>query len=275
MLKKPIVLTPVVHLEFPDLKEIWKCKGLLIYLVRRDLKIRFQQTFIGVFWIVLQPIVQLLIFYIIFGLLVRFPTDGIPYSVYYMSGYVVWQLFNQIINTCATSLTANIGVITKIYFPRLILPLSTTVGALIDFFITFLILLIFLFMNKYVITARYLLIPFILLITMIFSLGVGLLFGALMVVFRDTKNFLAYIIQIWMFLSPIFYAISSIPEDLRILFYINPLTGIIDTFRWICLGTSTHPSFINLGVSSLVAIFLLFIGMVSFRSMENQIADVM
>lgn len=274
-MNSPIIVTPVNALEFPSLKEVWNFKGLLFYLVMRDLKVRFQQTVIGVLWIVLQPLIQMIIFFVIFGLLVRVPTDGIPYPVFYLSGYIVWQLFLQIVNSSAYSLLGNIGIITKIYFPRLTLPLSTTIGAFIDFVISFVVLLVFLLANHYVISARYLVLPFLVLLTMVFALGVGLLFGALMVVFRDTKNLLAFILQIWMFLSPIMYPISIVPEKFRVLLYFNPLTGFIDAFRWVFLGTSSFPSLTYLAVSAVVAIILLVIGMISFRSMENRIADVM
>ncbi|MFA5835575.1 MAG: ABC transporter permease [Bellilinea sp.] len=271
----PILVTPVNKLEFPDLKEVWDSKGLLFYLVMRDLKVRFQQTFIGVLWIVLQPLIQLLIFYVIFGILIKVPTGDIPYSVFYLTGFVVWQLFLQIVNSSAYSLLGNIGIITKIFFPRLTLPLSTTIGALIDFAISFIILLVFLLANHYAITPRYFFLLLLVLLTMIFSLGIGLLFGALMVIFRDTKNLLGFILQIWMFASPIMYPIAIVPEEYRTIFYINPLTGIIDAFRWVFLGSDLLPSITNLAVSAIVAIILLLIGMISFRSMENRIADVM
>ena len=141
--------------------------------------------------------------------------------------------------------------------------------------ISFLVLEIFLLANHYPITSRYLLLPFLVLLTLIFSLGVGLLFGALMVVFRDTKNLLGFILQIWMYLSPIIYPISIVPEKYQILFYLNPLTGIIYAFRWVFLGTDTLPSALFFTVSSAVAVIFLIIGSVSFRAMENRIADVM
>jgi|ADurb_H2B_02_Slu_FD_contig_81_454683_length_1440_multi_2_in_0_out_0_2 lipopolysaccharide transport system permease protein len=271
----PIVVVPKRGLELPDLHEVWEFKDLLFFLIKRDLKVRFQQTFIGVLWIVLQPLIQMLIFFVIFGIFVRVPTDGIPYPVFYLSGYVVWQLFLQIVNSSATSLLGNIGIITKIYFPRLTLPLSTAIGALIDFLISFSVLMVFLLANNYPITARYILLPFLVLLTMVFSEGVGLLFGALMVVFRDTKNLLGFILQIWMFITPIMYTISIVPEQYKIFFYLNPLTGFIGAYRWIFLGTDSLPTVEYFVVSSLVAVAFLIVGMIAFRSMENKIADVM
>lgn len=274
-MNNPIIVTPVNNLEFPSLREVWNFKDLLFYLVMRDLKVRFQQTVIGVLWIVFQPLIQMLIFYVIFGLLVKVPTGDVPYSVFFMSGFLIWQLFTQIVNSCSFSLLGNIGVITKIYFPRLTLPLSTTIGAFIDFVISFFVLLVFLLANHYAITFRYLLLPPLVLLTMVFALGVGLLFGALMVVFRDTRNLLGFILQIWMYASPIMYPITIAPKEFQILAYINPLTGFIEAGRWIFLGSSSFPSISNLAISSVVAVILLITGMYAFRSMENRIADVM
>jgi lipopolysaccharide transport system permease protein len=271
----PIVIRPPENIEFPNLKEVWEFKDLLYFLVKRDLKVRFQQTFIGVLWIVLQPLILMLIFNVILGILIRVPTGGIPYPVFFLSGFVVWQLFSQIVNSSAYSLLGNVGLITKAYFPRLALPLSTTIGAIIDFVISFIVLVIFLLAYHYPITSRYLLLPFLVLLTMLFSLGVGLLFGASMVVFRDTKNLLGFILMIWMYLSPIMYPISIVPEKYQILFYLNPLTGFINAFRWVFLGTETLPSALFFTVSSTVAFILLLIGSVAFRAMENRIADVM
>jgi len=271
----PIVVVPRKGLEFPDLHEVWEFKDLLFFLIRRDLKVRFQQTFIGVLWIVLQPLIQMLIFFVIFGILVKVPTDGIPYPVFYLSGYVVWQLFLQIVNSSATSLLGNITIITKIYFPRLTLPLSTMIGAVIDFLVSFSLLLVFLLANNYPFTDRFLLLPFLVLLTMIFSEGVGLLFGALMVIFRDTKNLLGFILQIWMYITPILYPMTIVPEKYKLFFFINPLTGLVDAFRWVFLGTNSLPSLEYFLVSSVMAVIILLIGMMAFRSMENRIADVM
>jgi lipopolysaccharide transport system permease protein len=271
----PIVITPPKGIEFPDLKEVWGFKDLLYFLVKRDLKVRFQQTFIGVLWIVLQPLILMLIFNVILGILMRVPTEGIPYPVFFLSGFVAWQFFSQIVNSSAYSLLGNVGLITKAYFPRLALPLSTTIGAIIDFVISFLVLVIFLLAYHYPITSRYLLLPFLVILTMFFSLGVGLLFGASMVVFRDTKNLLGFILMIWMYISPIMYPISIVPEKYQIFFYLNPLTGFINALRWVFLGTNTLPTAIFFTVSSAVAFIFLLIGAVAFRAMENRIADVM
>jgi len=272
---KPIVITPPGSLDLPNFRELWEYRDLLFFLTRRDLKVRFQQTIIGVFWIILQPVIQMLIFYLILGIIAKIPTEGIPYPIFFLSGFVVWQLFSQVVNTGAYSLLSNIGVIIKSYFPRLVLPLSSTLGSLVDFFVSFLLLLVFLLANNYPITWRFLLIIPLLIITTVFSSGVGMLFGSLMVVFRDTKNFLAFILLIWMYITPIMFPISIVPEEYRILFYINPLTSLVDTYRWAFLGRGSLPRVEYFLVSFVVAVAIWFAGAIAFRSMENKIADVM
>lgn len=273
---KPIVITPPSSLEIPDFRELWEYRGLFFFLVRRDIKLRFQQTVIGFLWIILQPLIQLLIFYILFAVLVPIPTNGVPYTLFYLSGFVVWQFFTQVVNNSAMSLVGNIGVIIKSYFPRLALPLSTVASALVDFFISFLVLMAFLIANGgYPITLRYLLLPVLLVLTIIFSSGVGLLFGALMVVFRDMKNLLGFIIMIWMYITPIMYPVTIAPAKYQILFYLNPLTSLVEAFRWVFLNESGLPHYNYLLVSLAVAIIIWFGGAVAFRAMENKVADIM
>ncbi|MBN1371061.1 MAG: ABC transporter permease [Anaerolineaceae bacterium] len=273
--RKPIVITPPSSLDMPNFRELWEYRDLLFFLTRRNLKVRFQQTLIGFLWIILQPLIQMGIFYFILGILAKIPTEGVPYPIFFLSGFVVWQLFSQVVNTGAYSLLENIGVIIKSYFPRLALPLSQTIGSLVDFLVSFLILFVFLLANHFPITARYFLLPVLLLITVIFSSGVGLLFGALMVVFRDTKNFLAFILMIWMYLTPVLFPISIVPQELQVLFYLNPLTSLVEAFRWVFLNQGDFPTVANLLISFVVACALWFAGAVAFRSMENRIADVL
>jgi lipopolysaccharide transport system permease protein len=272
----PIVITPPSSLELPNFRELWEYKGLFFFLIRRDIKLRFQQTVIGVLWVALQPLIQMMIFYVILGLLVKIPTDTIPYQLFFLSGFVVWQFFSQVVNNSAYSLVGNINVIIKSYFPRLTLPLSTIANALIDFVICFVIFLVFmLFDGNFPITTRYLFLPVLLIITIIFSSGIGLLFGALMVVFRDTKNFLSFLLMMWMYLTPIMYPISIFPEKYQFLLYLNPLTIVVQTYRWVFFGLSDLPRMSYFLISFVVATVLWFYGAIAFRSMENKIADVM
>lgn len=272
----PIIITPAVPMELPDFRELWAYRGLFFFLVRRDIKLRFQQTTIGFLWIVLQPLILMLIFNVVFGILMRVPTGDTPYILFFLSAFVVWQFFTQVINASAFSLVGNIGVILKSYFPRLALPLSTVAGALVDFGVSFLILLIFLLIDgNFPISPRYLLLPVLLILTTIFASGVGLLFGALMVVFRDMKNLLAFILMIWMYLTPIIYPITIVPEQYRFLLYFNPLTSLVEAYRWVFLNQGSLPRLDYLLISLIVAIIIWFCGAMVFRAMENKIADVM
>jgi lipopolysaccharide transport system permease protein len=272
----PITITPPSSLEMPNFHELWEYKGLFFFLVRRDIKLRFQQTVIGFLWIILQPLIQLLIFYVIFGILAHIPTNGVPYPLFFLSGFVVWQFFTQVVNNSAMSLVGNISVIIKSYFPRLALPLSTVAGALVDFGISFLVLMVFLLINGgYPITLRYLLLPVLLVLTIIFSSGVGLLFGAMMVVFRDMKNLLNFIIMIWMYATPIIYPVSLVPERYQFLLYLNPMTSLVEAYRWVFLNQSGLPHYKYLLVSLGAGIVIWFGGAIAFRAMENKIADVM
>ena len=272
----PIVITPPTSLELPNFHELWEYKGLFFFLVRRDIKLRFQQTVAGFLWIILQPLIQLTIFYILFAVLVPIPTNGVPYILFFLSGFVIWQFFTQVVGNSAMSLVGNIGVIIKSYFPRLALPLSTVASALIDFGVSFLVLMVFLLANgHYPITLRYLLLPVLLILTTIFASGVGLLFGALMVIFRDMKNLLNFIMMIWMYATPIMYPVSIAPANYQILFYLNPLTSLVEGFRWIFLNESGLPHYKYLMVSLVIGIVLWFLGAVAFRAMENRVADIL
>jgi lipopolysaccharide transport system permease protein len=274
--KFPIVLTPPSSLEMPNFREVWDYKGLLFFLVRRDLMLRFQQTVIGFLWIILQPLILMLIFSVVFGILIRVPTNGIPYTIFFLSAFVVWQFFTQVVNNSANSLVGNIGVILKSYFPRLILPLSTIAAALVDFLVSFVVLLFFLLLDgNYPITIRYLYLPLLLLLTTLFASGVGMLFGALMVVFRDMKNLLAFIMMIWMYVTPLMYPISIVPEKYQMIFYLNPLTSLVDSYRWVFLNQGELPKLGYLLISFVVASVTWFCGAIAFRAMENKIADVM
>ena len=273
---KPIEISPPTLLELPNFRELWEYKGLLFFLIRRDIKLRFQQTVIGFLWIVLQPLIQMLIFTVFLGILVKVPTGDVPYHIFFLSAFIVWQFFSQVINFSAFSLVGNIGLITKSYFPRLVLPFSNVASALVDFGVSFLVLLFFLLINKdFPISLRYLLLPGLVIITTVFASGVGLLFGALMVIFRDMKNLVGFILMIWMYLTPIMYPISIVPEKYRFLLYLNPLTSLIDAYRWVFLSQGDLPRLDYLLISLIVGIIIWFVGSLAFRSMENKIADVM
>lgn len=272
----PIVITAPIPLELPDFRELWVYRGLLFFLVRRDLKLRFQQTVAGFLWVIFQPLMQMAIFYVLFGILVKVPTNGVPYPLFFLSGFVVWQFFTQVVNNSAMSLVGNVGVIIKSYFPRLALPLASVANAMVDLALSFLVLMIFLLADgHYPITLRYLLLPVLVLVSMVFASGVGLLFGASMVVFRDMKNLISFILMIWMYVTPLIYPISLVPQKYQILLYLNPLTSLVDAYRWVFLNQSGLPHYNYLLISFAVAVLMWLGGAVAFKAMENRVADVM
>jgi lipopolysaccharide transport system permease protein len=218
----------------------------------------------------------MVIFYILLGVLVKVPTGDIPYHLFFLSGFVVWQFFSQVVTYSTNSLVGNIGIIIKSYFPRLALPLASVASLLVDFGISIIVLLVFLLIDgNYPITFRYLLLPVLIVITTIFSSGVGLLFGALTVVFRDMRHLMAFILMIWMYLTPIIYPRSVVPEQYQILLYLNPLTSLVESFQWVFLDLGEFPRVGYLLISFVVALLIWFSGAIAFRAMENKVADVM
>jgi lipopolysaccharide transport system permease protein len=272
----PIVITPPSRLELPNFRELWDYRGLFFFLVRRDIMLRFQQTVIGFLWVIIQPLIQLLIFYVLFGVLVRVPTQGIPYSLFFLSGFVIWFFFTQVVNNSAMSLVGNINVIIKSYFPRLALPLASVASSLVDLAVSFGVLMIFLIANgHYPVTTRYILLPVLLVFTVVFASGVGLLFGAMMVVFRDMKNLTGFILQVWMYLTPIIYPATVVPEKYRFLVYLNPMASLVDAYRWVFLAQDGLLHYKYLAASLVVAILIWLGGAVAFRAMENKVADIL
>ncbi len=272
----PVVITPPSSLELPNFRELWEYKGLLFFLVRRDIKLRFQQTVIGFLWIVLQPLIQMMIFYVILGVFIRVPTGNIPYHLFFLSGFVIWQFFNQVVSYSTNSLVGNISIIIKSYFPRLALPLASVISLLVDLGVSILVLIVFLLINgNFPITLRYLLLPILIAITTMFSSGVGLLFGALTVVFRDMRNLTGFLLTIWMYVTPIMYPLSVVPEKFKIFLYFNPLTSLVESFRWVFLHQGDFPRISYLLISCVVALLIWLSGAIAFRAMENKVADVM
>ncbi len=272
----PVVITPPTVLELPNFRELWEYKSLFFFLVRRDVLLRFQQTVVGFLWIVFQPLIQMLIFVAVFGVMVRVPTNGVPYSLFFLSGFVVWTFFGQVVNNSAMSLVGNVHLISKSYFPRLALPLSAVAGSLVDLAIAFILLFVLLMFNgHYPVTLRYLLLPVLVILTVVFSSGVGLLFGALMVVFRDMRNLISFIMLVWMYVTPIIYPVTLAPEKYQMLFYLNPMTSLVNAYRWVFLGGENLLHYKYLAVSLLVACLIWYGGAVAFRAMENKIADIL
>lgn len=268
-----IVIEPQRGLLDLDLAAIWQHRELLYFLVWRDLKIRYKQTVIGIGWAIVQPLIAMLIFTVIFGHFAKIPSDGLPYPVFAYAALLPWNYFAGALQRSIASVVGDAHLISKVYFPRLILPIAGTISGVVDFSISFVLLLGL--MAWYGIGAGWasLAIPLFLLFALVTALSIGLWLSALNVRYRDVGYAIPFLLQVWMFLSPIVYPISMIPEEYRVLYSLNPMAGVIEGFRWALLGKAA-PDFTVMTISAAVVLVLLAAGLVFFKNMESTFADV-
>jgi lipopolysaccharide transport system permease protein len=255
------------------LRELWEYRELLFFLSWRDIRVRYKQTALGIAWAVIQPVLAMLVFTVFFGRLAKIPSDGIPYPLFSYCALLPWQLFAYALTESSNSLVANERLITRVYFPRLAVPISTVIAGLVDFGIAFCVLLAMMFAYGVHPTWAVVTLPAFLLLAIISALGVGLWLSALNVQYRDVRYALVFIVQIWLFLSPVAYSSSLVPERWRPLYGLNPMAGVIEGFRWALLGKVEAPGPL-LWVSILVAALILVGGLFYFRRMEKSFADV-
>jgi lipopolysaccharide transport system permease protein len=256
-----------------ELSELWTYRELLYFLIWRDVKVRYKQTVIGIGWAILQPLLTMVIFTMIFGNFAKIPSDGLPYPVFAFTALLPWNLFAGALNRCTLSLVGSANLITKVYFPRLIVPVSAIISGIIDFAIAFVFLLGLMLWFHIVPTWGAIALPIFLLLTLITALAVGLWLSALDVRYRDVGHAIPFLIQIWMFLSPVAYPLSVVPEKWRLLYSLNPMVGVIEGFRWALLGKES-PDFKVIAVSTAVVVALLLSGVVYFKRIERTFADV-
>ena len=231
-----VVIEPRKGLVHLDLKAIWEYRELLYFLVWRDLKVRYKQTVIGAGWAILQPLMTMAIFTVVFGTFAKIPSDGIPYPIFAYSALLPWNLFANSLSRGGTSIVGNAQLISKIYFPRLLLPLSGILSPIVDFAISFVILVIMMIWFGTVPGWGVLALPLFLLLALLTALAVGLWLSALNVRYRDVGYAIPFLIQLWMFASPIAYPVSLVPEKWRMLYSLNPMVGVIEGFRWALLA---------------------------------------
>lgn len=255
------------------LHELWKYRELLYFLVWRDLKVRYKQTAIGIGWAVLQPVVSMIIFTVIFGRFAKIPSDGVPYPLFAFTALLPWNYFAGALQRCTGSVVSDAHLISKVYFPRLILPMAGSVSSMVDFLVSFILLLGMMIWYQIAISWWVLVLPSFLLLALLTALAVGLWLSAVNVRYRDVGHTIPFLVQIWMFVSPVVYPVSMIPEKYRLLYSLNPMAGVIEGFRWALLGKA-GPDFSVMAVSACVVLVLLIGGLVFFRSMEQSFADV-
>jgi lipopolysaccharide transport system permease protein len=254
------------------LREVWNYRELLYFFVWRDVKIRYKQTAIGVLWVVLQPVLNMLVFTLFFGRLAKLPSDGLPYPVFYFAALVPWTYFSSALQMTTNVVVDNQQVITKVYFPRLILPISAVLSGLVDFAIGFGVLVLFTLAYGMRPTLAALWLPVLLLLAVLTALGVGLWMSALNALYRDVRYVVPFLISFWMFASPVAYPSSLVPVKWRWLYGLNPMAGVIDGFRWAITGRGHAPGLLLLASSFAVALVLIG-GLFFFNRMESTVAD--
>ena len=255
-------------------KELWAYRELLYFLAWRDVKVRYKQTAIGAAWAILQPLLTMLIFLVVFKGFAKVPSDGIPYPIFTYTALLAWNLFSGALNRCSTSVVGQANLISKVYFPRLIVPLSATISGLVDFVVAFVLLLGMMFWFGVFPSWAILTLPFFLLLGLVTALAVGLWLSALNVRYRDVGHAIPFLIQLWMFASPIAYPVSLVPDKWRLLYSLNPIAGVVEGFRWALLGKE-RPDLAIIGASAAAVIAILLGGQVYFKQTERTFVDIM
>lgn len=256
-----------------NLREIWEYRDLLYFLVWRDIKVRYKQTALGALWAIIQPFMAMVVFSIFFGGLAGVPSDGIPYPIFSFAALLPWQYFSNALNQSGNSLVANQQLITKVYFPRVIIPISSVLSGLVDFGIGFLMLLGMMLYYRIIPTVAVFLLPLFLLLAIATAFAVGLWLSALNVEYRDVRYTIPFLTQFWLFATPIAYSSTLIPEQWRMWYGLNPMAGVVEGFRWALLGKETNAGAVII-VSAVIVAILLVSGLVYFRRMEKNFADV-
>ena len=267
------IIRPKKLFHFSDLKEIWQYKELLYFFTWRDLKVRYKQTAIGVTWAILQPFMTMVVFSVFFGGLAKIPSDGVPYPIFVYVGLLFWQFFSSALSDTSMTLISNQTIITKVYFPRLILPISSVLTKLVDFAIAAVILVGLMFYYGYMPhLSGFLLIPLLLIITFMASVGGGLFLAAINVKYRDVRYALPFFIQILMFVTPVIYP-ASIAGKYSTILALNPMMGVIQNARAALLGTAPI-NWTLLGISFIACFVLLLVGIYVFKKVERYFADI-
>ncbi|TET96644.1 MAG: ABC transporter permease [Anaerolineales bacterium] len=256
-----------------NLGELWRYRELVYFFIWRDIKVRYKQTLLGAAWAIIQPFLVMVIFNIFFGKLANMPSDGIPYPIFAYVALLPWQLFENGVRKAGNSLVTGRNLLTKVYFPRLAIPIASVIAGLVDFALALTILLVMMWFYDYSPTKWILFTPLLLILALVTALGTGLWLSALNVNYRDIGYIIPFIIRVWFFLTPITYSASIVPEEYQTIYALNPMTGVIQGFRWAMLGVGEPPSALILA-STVAAVSIMISGLFYFRRMERTFADV-
>ena len=273
MKTKKITIQPSKGWVSINFKELWEYRELLYFLIWRDIKVRYKQTVLGALWAILQPLLTMIVFSLIFGQLAKLPSDDIAYPIFTFTALLPWQLFAYAISQSGNSLIANQNLITKVYFPRLIIPMSAALSGLVDFGISFLVLLTMMIFYHIPLTSKMLVLPLFIILAIMTAFAVGLWLSALNVKYRDVRYTIPFLTQLWFFITPVAYTNSLIPDRWRILYALNPMVGVVEGFRWSLLGKSSALG-LSFWISVLMVIIFLVTGLFYFRRLEKSFADI-
>ncbi len=267
------VIEPRSGWQLVDWRELWHYRDLFFFLVWRDIKTRYAQSVLGVGWAIIQPVFSMVVFTIVFGRLAKISSDGVPYAIFSYTALVPWTYFSSSLTAATSSLISSKNMITKVYFPRLVIPIAPVLGRLVDFGIAMLILAGFMLWYGFPPTVWALTLPLLILLMMLTAAGMGMWLTALAIQYRDINYAMNFVVQLLMYAAPVVYPASNVPEQFRLIYALNPMVGVIEGFRAALLGTTTMPwDFI--GVGSVVAIVIAISGLFYFRRMERVFADV-
>jgi len=268
-----IYIKPTTGLAALNLRDLWVYRELVVFMIWRTLKVRYKQTALGAAWAVIQPLMTMIVFNFIFGNVAKVPTDNIPYPIFSYTALLPWGLFTTALNQASRSLTANQNMVTKIYFPRLVLPISSVLAGLVDFAIAFVILIgLMLYYNVTPAWNVLWTLPFFLLLSIVTALGVALWLSAINVQYRDVNYALPFLTQFWLFITPVAYSASVISEKWQLVYSLNPMAGVVNGFRWALLGAGSGPD-LALWISVGISLLILISGLLYFRNMERTFAD--
>ncbi len=256
-----------------ELGDLWRYRDLIVILITRDVKLRYKQTALGIVWVILQPLVAALIFAVIFGRYAKLPSAGVAYLPFVFAGMLPWNLFAGSLQRAGNSLISDSKLISKVYFPRMVIPVSSSIAVLVDFFVALVVMLVLLPIYAIPFSLNLLLLPFLLVLTLALAIGVSLFLSALNVYYRDFMYALPFLVQVWMYASPVVYSADLIPGALKGVFAINPMVGVIDGFRWALLSLGDFPA-LSLLISVVMSVVLFILGALVFQRVERNFADV-
>ena len=269
-----ILLRPTRGWSALKLGDLWRYRELIFFLTWRDIKVRYKQTVLGAAWAIIRPVISMIVYALIFGQLANLDSEGVPYTIFTYVALLPWQLFSKAMNDTGRSMVSNRNMITKIYFPRLVIPISTVLSGLVDFLIAFVVLIGMMVYYKISLTTAIWTLPLFLLLTLISALGIGLWFSSLNVLYRDVGYMLPFLTEVWKYLTPVAYSAQYITGTWKVIYSLNPMAGVVQGFRWALLGIELDASApLTMSISVGVSILVLVTGLFYFRRMERTFAD--